>query len=272
VLDPTGQVTAVVSILHDLTEIRELERRRVEQQLFESEKLAAVGRLAASIAHEVNNPLEAIKNALYLMQTNSEGDKNSRFLEIARKETERVSHIIRQMLGFARRPGEVDWVDVNQLLEETMVLLEKKMRQLRIRIVRRFDEELPKIRARADQLRQVFLNLIINAQQAIQGDGEMVISTFRYEQSLQPSIVVQISDSGVGIAEDDLNRIFDPFFSTGKKGTGLGLWVTQDIVRQHGGRIEVSSEIGRGTVFSIVLQVESPILEDLENESKQSPK
>lgn len=273
VLDMTGQVTAVVSILHDLTEIRELERRRVEQQLFESEKLAAVGRLAASIAHEVNNPLEAIKNALYLMQANaSEDDKNARFLEIARKETERVSHIIRQMLGFARRPGEVDWVDVNQLLEETLVLVEKKMRQLRIRITRSFDESLPRIRARADQLRQVFLNLIINAQQAIEGDGEIVISTSRYEQALQPSILIQLSDSGVGIAEDDINRIFDPFFSTGKKGTGLGLWVTQDIVRQHGGRIEVSSEVGRGTVFSIVLQVDSPILEDLKSESKVTPK
>jgi PAS domain S-box-containing protein len=268
VLDATGQVTAVVSILHDLTEIRELERRRVEQQLFESEKLAAVGRLAASIAHEVNNPLEAIKNALYLMQTGAEGYKNTRFLEIARKETERVSHIIRQMLGFARRPGEVDWVDVNQLLEETLVLLEKKMRQLRIRITKSFDDSLPRIKARADQLRQVFLNLIINAQQAIEGDGEILISTSRYEQALQPSIVIQLTDTGVGIAEDDLARIFDPFFSTGKKGTGLGLWVTQDIVRQHGGRIEVSSEIGRGTVFSIVLQVESPILEDQTSESK----
>lgn len=267
VLDATGQVTAVVSILHDLTEIRELERRRVEQQLFESEKLAAVGRLAASIAHEVNNPLEAIKNALYLMQTGAEGDKNSRFLEIARKETERVSHIIRQMLGFARRPGEVDWVDVNQLLEETLVLLEKKMRQLRIKITKSFDDSLPRVKARADQLRQVFLNLIINAQQAIEGDGAILISTSRYEQALQPSILIQLTDSGVGIAEDDLTRIFDPFFSTGKKGTGLGLWVTQDIVRQHGGRIEVSSEIGRGTVFSIVLQVESPIFEDQKSES-----
>ena len=264
VLDPAGQVTAVVSVLHDLTEIRELERRRVEQQLFESEKLAAVGRLAASIAHEVNNPLEAIKNALYLMQSDSGLEKNARFLEIARKETERVSHIIRQMLGFARQPGEVDWVDVNQLLEETLVLLEKKLKQSKIRLVREFDEHLPKIRARADQLRQVFLNLIINAQQAIHNEGEIRITTVPYEQALQPSILIQMSDTGVGISEDDQARIFEPFFSTGKKGTGLGLWVTQDIVRQHGGRIEVVSEVGKGTVFNLILQVESPVLDDEE--------
>jgi len=264
VLDATGQVTAVVSILHDLTEIRELERRRVEQQLFESEKLAAIGRLAASIAHEVNNPLEAIKNALYLMQTGAEGDKNARFLEIARKETERVSHIIRQMLGFARRSGEVDWVDVNQLLEETLVLLDKKLRQQKIRVVRMLDAELPKIRARADQLRQVFLNLLINAQQAIGTEGEIQVSTSRFEQALQPSVLIQIGDSGVGIAEDDLSRIFEPFFSTGKKGTGLGLWVTHDIVRQHGGRIDVSSKQNRGTIFSIILQVDSPLLDQEE--------
>ena len=268
VLDPTGQVTAVVSILHDLTEIRELERRRVEQQLFESEKLAAVGRLAASIAHEVNNPLEAIKNALYLMQSDSVESKNVRFLEIARKETERVSHIIRQMLGFARQPGEVDWVDVNQVLEETLVLVEKKLKQSKVRVVRKFDEALPKIRARSDQLRQVFLNLIINAQQAIHGEGEIGISTSIYEPSLQPSIVIQMSDSGVGINEDDQARIFEPFFSTGKKGTGLGLWVTQDIVRQHGGRIEVSSKVGKGTAFSIILQVESPVLENQEKNKR----
>ncbi|MDQ3818105.1 MAG: ATP-binding protein [Acidobacteriota bacterium] len=264
VLDAKGQVTAVVSILHDLSEIRELERRRVEQQLFESEKLAAVGRLAASIAHEVNNPLEAIKNSLYLMQTGKDAEKNARFLEIARKETERVSHIIRQMLGFARRSGEVASVDINQLLEETLVLLDKKLRQAGIRVLSEFDPYLPKVRARADQLRQVFLNLLLNAQQAIEGAGEIRVTTSQFTQSLQPSIMVQISDTGVGINPDDLTRIFEPFYSTRKKGTGLGLWVTQDIVRQHGGRIEVSSDKGHGTTFSIILMLDSPLLEEEE--------
>ena len=106
------------------------------------------------------------------------------------------------------------------------------------------------------------MNLIINAQQAIISEGEIRIATSVYEQALQPSIVVQMSDSGVGISADDQARIFEPFFSTGKKGTGLGLWVTQDIVRQHGGRIEVQSEVGKGTVFSIILQVDSPVLEE----------
>jgi PAS domain S-box-containing protein len=262
VVDAKGQVTAVVSILHDLSEIRELERRRVEQQLFESEKLAAVGRLAASIAHEVNNPLEAIKNSLYLMETNKDSEKNARFLEIARKETERVSHIIRQMLGFARRSGEVGWVDVNQLLEETLVLLDKKLKQSGVRVVSELAPHLPPVRARADQLRQVFLNLLLNGQQAIEGGGHIRVTTARYGQSIQPSVVIQISDSGVGISPDDLTRIFEPFFSTRKKGTGLGLWVTQDIVRQHGGRLEVTSDKGKGTTFTIMLLVDSPILEE----------
>lgn len=262
VTDGKGEVTAVVSILHDLSEIRELERRRVEQQLFESEKLAAIGRLAASIAHEVNNPLEAIKNSLYLLQTSKDEASNSRFLDVARKETERVSHIIRQMLGFARRSGEAEWVYVNQLLEETLVLVEKKLKQSGVLVVRELDEKLPRVRARADQLRQVFLNLVLNAQQAIKGRGEITIRTSANIQSLQPSISVEISDTGHGISEEELQRIFEPFFSTRKKGTGLGLWVTQDIVRQHGGRIEVTSVKGKGTTFNVILLINSPILDD----------
>src|SRR5919205_229171 len=262
VADAKGQVTAVVSVLHDLSEIRELERRRVEQQLFESEKLAAVGRLAASIAHEVNNPLEAIKNSLYLLTTSRDMEKNSKFLEVARKETERVSHIIGQMLGFARRSGEVEWVEPNQLIEETLILVEKKMKQARVEVARKFDAGLPKIRARADQLRQVFLNLLLNAQQAMEKGGRITVRTSVYEQALQPTVSVQISDTGRGISESDLARIFEPFFSTRAKGTGLGLWVTQDIVRHHGGRIEATSEEGKGTTFNVILPVDSPTLSE----------
>ncbi|HYN83828.1 MAG TPA: ATP-binding protein [Pyrinomonadaceae bacterium] len=269
VTDAKGQVTAVVSILHDLSEIRELERRRVEQQLFESEKLAAVGRLAASIAHEVNNPLEAIKNSLYLLTTSRNEESNARFLDVARRETERVSHIIRQMLGFARRSGEVEWVAVNDILEETLVLVEKKMKQTGVRVVRALEPGLPRVRARADQLRQVFLNLILNAQQAIEGGGEVTIRTTVHGQAIQPTVSIQISDTGRGISEGDLARIFEPFFSTRTKGTGLGLWVTQDIVRHHGGRIEVSSAEGRGTTFNIILPVDSPTLAEGDVESKK---
>jgi PAS domain S-box-containing protein len=268
VLDATGQVTAVVSVMHDLSEIRELERRRVEQQLFESEKLAAVGRLAASIAHEVNNPLEAIKNSLYLLSTGKNLEQNSRFLDVARKETERVSHIIRQMLGFARRSGEVEPVDLNQILEETLILVEKKMRQARVEVVREFDARIPKVRARADQLRQVFLNLMLNAQQAMEKGGRITIATSVYEQALQPTVSVRISDTGRGIPETEIPRIFEPFFSTRTKGTGLGLWVTQDIVRHHGGRIEVTSAEGAGTTFDVILPVDSPTLTEADAGSK----
>lgn len=254
-----GQVTAVVSILHDLSEIRELERRRVEQKLFESEKLAAVGTLAASIAHEVNNPLEAIKNSLFLLQSAKDEATNAKFMSIALKETERVSHIIRQMLGFARRSGGVEWVDVNHLLDDTIALVEKKLQHSGIRVVARMDTALPAIHAYPDQLRQVFLNLILNAQQAIERGGTIEIKTSRLDELSQPSISIEISDTGCGISTEDLARVFEPFFSMRKDGTGLGLWVTQNIVRQHGGRIEVKS-YEKGTTFQIILPVNSPAL------------
>jgi PAS domain S-box-containing protein len=257
--DAKGQVTAVVSILHDLSEIRELERRRVEQKLFESEKLAAVGTLAASIAHEVNNPLEAIKNSLFLLQSARDEATNAKFLSIALKETERVSHIIRQMLGFARRSGGVEWVNVNQLLDETLALVEKKLQHSGIRTASRMNASLPVIHAYPDQLRQVFLNLILNAQQAIDRGGTIMVKTSQHEDLAQPSVSIEISDTGCGISAEDLARIFEPFFSMRKDGTGLGLWVTQNIVRQHGGRIEVKSS-EKGTTFQIILPVDSPAL------------
>jgi signal transduction histidine kinase len=169
------------------------------------------------------------------------------------------------MLGFARRSGGAEWVNVNQLLEETLVLVDKKMRQAGIKVICQFDPSLPSVHARPDQLKQVFLNLILNAQQAIEREGRITISTSRYVSPLQPSVSIEISDTGIGINQDDLERIFEPFFSTRKKGgTGLGLWVTQDLVRHHGGRIEVTSEGGKGTTFQIILPIDSPALDEEE--------
>jgi two-component system NtrC family sensor kinase len=256
VVDFTGQVTAVVSVLHDLSEVRELERRRLEQRLSESDKLAAVGTLAASIAHEVNNPLESIKNSLFLMRDSDEPMARSRFLTIALKETERVSHIIRQMLGFARRGGGVEWVAINQLLDETLTLIENKLQHSGIKVIREFDDELPRVHAYADQLRQVFLNLLLNAEQSIDRPGNIRVKTSRVEAA-QPSVCVEIRDSGRGIEGGDLERIFEPFFTTRKDGTGLGLWVAQNIVRQHGGRIDVASGPRKGTAFQIELPIDS---------------
>jgi PAS domain S-box-containing protein len=260
VRDDLGELTAVVCVMHDLTRIRELEQRRVEQQLFESEKLAAVGRLAATLAHEINNPLEAIKNSLYLIESRGADEKNARFLEIARKETERVSGIIRQVLGFYRPTIVKAPAHVNQLLNEALELLERQLRQHRVTVRTDLARDLPEVTAPADLLKQVVLNLLINAQEAMPKGGEIAIST-RLSRETDTEflagryVLIQVSDNGEGIDEDTLPNIFDPFFSTKEsKGTGLGLWVSQSIAQNHGGQIKVQSRPGEGTTFTVALQ------------------
>ena len=264
VQDVLGQVTTVVSVLHDLTEGRELERRTVQQELAESQKLAAVGRLAAALAHEINNPLEAIKNSLYLLVSRTpEDDPNRRFLEIANKETERVSGIIRQMLGFYRPTAVRAPVEVNAVLDEALTLLEKQLRQLQISVRRDLDRRLPPILASADQLKQVFLNLLLNAQEAMPDGGILRIATRVPRETdaefLLPGrcVLIQFQDAGSGISEENLHHIFEPFFSTKPKqrGTGMGLWVSLGIIQQHGGQMKVRSRLGRGTTFTIALPV-----------------
>jgi signal transduction histidine kinase len=259
--DDRGNPTAIVSVLHDLTRIRELEERRVQQHLFDFEKQAAVGRLAATVAHEINNPLEAIKNALYLAVSSlPPNDPNRQYLEIASKETVRVSGIIRQMLGFYRSTAERVPTDVNRILEDALALLLRQLRQHQI--VVRFDPEgeLPPVLASPDQIKQVFLNLILNAQEAMPRGGTLSIATRLSSEGEREFlagrfIVVQIRDTGVGIADEDMPRIFEPFYSTKTetKGTGLGLWVSLGIVQNHGGQIKVRSRAGRGTTFTVAL-------------------
>jgi signal transduction histidine kinase len=264
VRDEVGAVVATVSVMQDISRLRELERRRLEQILFDSEKLAATGRLAASIAHEINNPLEAIKNALYLLSNKiAADDPNAKFLQIATKETDRVSRILRQMLGFYR-PPKMEPTDINRLIEDAEALIEKHLRQHRVKVENELDPGLPLVIASADQIKQVLLNLMMNGQQAMPEGGTLFVST-RVAHGADPeflmsdSVQIQIRDTGTGIAEELVPHIFEPFFSTkDEKGTGLGLWVSQGIVQAHGGSIKLRSREGRGTTFSVALPIGGP--------------
>ena len=259
--DALGGEQGTVSVLHDMTRARELDQHRVRQQIFESEKMAATGRLAASIAHEINNPLEAIKNALYLLvQRSDPDDPDYQFLALAQRETERVSRIIRQMLGVARPSVNFAPTNVNQVLSEALQLLGPQLRQSHVTPTVHLDEHLPLVQASADQLKQVFLNLLLNAKEAMaQGGGLLVQTRIAHEGDAEflagRHVIVRIRDDGAGIPSDILPHVFEPFFSTKseRQGTGLGLWVCQDIIQHHQGQMLVRSMVGKGTTFLVAL-------------------
>src|SRR5579859_400096 len=262
-----GQVGAALLGLEAVQAARldELEEGRIRQHLFESEKLAATGRLTASIAHEINNPLEAIKNALYLLVARSAPDAPQReLLELAQRETERVSRIIRQMLGVARPSVSMALTDVNRVVQETLALVEPQLRRRQIIPNLELDTMLPPIMASADQLKQVFLNLFLNARDAMPRGGGLLIQT-RIAQMhdnmllADKYLVVRVRDDGEGIPEDIRARMFEPFFSTkgARRGTGLGLWVCQEIIRSHGGQIHINSKVGKGATFLVGLPLPS---------------
>jgi len=263
--DDAGIPVATVSVMQDVGRLRELERRRLEQALFESEKLAATGRLAASIAHEINNPLEAIQNSLFLLVNKvPPDDPNFRFLDIARKETERMGRILRQMLGFYRPATAMAPTDVNALIEEADTLVAKRLRDRKVKLVKELDPDLPQVVASTDQLKQVILNLLLNASESMAEGGSITVATQVYRDAgarflRADAIQIQIRDTGSGIAEEHMPHIFEPFFSTkGEKGTGLGLWVSNGIIQSHGGSLQVRSRLGVGTTFSITLPIGGP--------------
>ncbi len=266
VRDERGQAVGVVSVFHDLTRLRELERRRIEQKLFESEKLAAAGRLAASIAHEMNNPLQSIKNSLFILKPRiPETDPAARFVEIAHKECDRVSNIIKQFLGFYRPTATMLPVQPAAILEDELRLVENQLQKRRISVVRALGAT-PSVLANEDQLKQVFLNLILNAIEAMPAGGTLTISTRHDEQAtaisaIAPSVRVTIGDTGSGIAPEHMAQVFEPFFTTKtEKGTGLGLWVSYGIVKGHKGDIKIETQVGLGTRFHVIL----PVAEEVE--------
>jgi len=236
------------------------ERVRAEQALRESErmrsvteKLAAVGRLAAGVAHEINNPLTGVLTFAHLLRNKKDMDEQDREdLDLIVRETTRAAHIVRALLDFAReRPPEKKLLDVNAVLRQTLQLLGNRDAFQHVTTVEDFEDNLAPVFGDEHQLEQVFLNLCLNACEAMPNGGTLALST-RTEGEM---VCVEVTDTGCGIKKEHLDQIFEPFFTTKPvgKGTGLGLSVSYGIIQEHGGRIEVSSDVGRGTTFGVYL-------------------
>jgi two-component system NtrC family sensor kinase len=231
-----------------------------QAQLLQSAKLAAVGELAASVAHEINNPLYAARNSLYLVEQDLPPDSPQRpFLEIAQTELGRIAGIITRMRDFYRPSrAELEPVDLNAILAGTIELIQTHLRHGQVAIVADMAPNLPPVTAHADQMRQVFLNMMLNACDAMTNGGTLRIATRWQAQADGGDVVVEIGDTGVGITAEHRAHLFEPFYTTKANGTGLGLAISGHIVTQHGGHIAVDSAPGVGTTFTITLPASEP--------------
>jgi two-component system NtrC family sensor kinase len=258
IYDETGREIASVGIFVDLEEQLKMERKlhNTQEQLLQSEKLAAMGRLTSQIAHELNNPLYGIMNTLELMKTEIPvGNKRRKLLEMSLSETVRVTDMLRKMLSFSKPDQEERApVDINTILDEILLLYEKQLWEHSIKMVHSFADNLGLVHASKNQLRQVFLNLISNARDAMPEGGRLTVAT----EGDNYFVHITIADNGVGIKEEYLDLIFETFFTTktdSVKGVGLGLSVCYGFIKDHGGDIKVDSQIGEGTTFTISLPV-----------------
>lgn len=231
-------------------EQRTRELRRTQAQVIRAEKMAAVGRLAGSVAHEVNNPLQAIALHLQLIADEELSPAPLEQIAILRQEFDRIAEIVQRLLDFQRpKRGNKTLQEIPALLDEVLALAGKQLQERDIRVTLELAEEIPPVSAVGDQIKQVFLNLILNAIEAMPDGGEITIRG----RGSAGQVIVSFEDSGVGIAPEVMEQLFEPFFSTKHSGSGLGLAVSQEIVSAHGGILEAGRRPGQGAVFTVQL-------------------
>ncbi|MEW6333567.1 MAG: PAS domain S-box protein [Thermodesulfobacteriota bacterium] len=273
IYDSTGREIASVGIFTDLRPRLDMERKFQEThlQLISSEKLASLGKLAAGIAHEINNPLGGILIYSSLMLEDlPENDAKRQDLARIVQEAGRCKEIVKSLLEFARQSEpKMEPVDINRAITEGLFFLENQALFHNIRIIKKLSPSIPFALGNAGQLKQVFMNIIVNAAEAMHGAGTLTICS-SYDPAPK-SITITFTDTGEGIPEENLSRIFDPFFTTKEigKGTGLGLSTSYGIIEAHGSKIEVKSKVGEGTTFTISLPPypeKQPIIESSSGE------
>jgi two-component system NtrC family sensor kinase len=224
-----------------------------QAQLIQAEKLAAMGRLTASIAHELNNPLQAIQNCLHLIIHRALGeDKQRKYLIMAQEEVDRLISTVQRMLDFYRpAPKQHRETDVHQVIEDVLALTDKRLQRGRVRVRTHYDLAMPTLNAIKNQLKQVFLNLVVNAIEAMPRGGELTISSALSDDGKWA--LVAFRDQGIGLSQQAIAHLFEPFYTTKSQGTGLGLSVSYGIIEQHGGFIQVESAEGQGSCFTVKL-------------------
>jgi len=268
--DSRRELTEWAHKLEEKVEERTRKLRAAEAGAAEREKLASVGLLAAGIAHELNNPLTGILTFSHMIRKKlPDGSQDAEDLDLVIQETKRCATIIRRLLDFARqRPPEKKFADLNRLIEDTVRLVERPANLHAIEISLQLAPDLPKVWLDEDLVKQVLMNVLVNAQHAISGEGSITVRSRRVPEARSaepgaapvPMVEISIADTGSGIPPENLKRIFDPFFTSKGvgKGTGLGLSVSHGIVKAHGGTIEVDSEVGRGSTFRVYLPMQPP--------------
>jgi PAS domain S-box-containing protein len=249
--DPAASGERAVLIFHDVTD-----RVALERQVQQTEKMVAVGLLAAGVAHEVNTPLTGISSYTQLLRSQMDPkDARIEWLDKIEKQTFRGAKIVSNLLNFARAGGSDDAsLDVSKVVADVLSLVEHQLDRARVRVVKELSSELPTVIGSENKIQQVLFNLILNARDAMPSGGWLTLKTFAEGRD----VVVEVSDTGEGIPEADLGRIFDPFFTTKDvgQGTGLGLAVSYGIVQEHGGSIRASSSKGQGSRFEVRLPIE----------------
>jgi PAS domain S-box-containing protein len=264
--DSSGKIIGASKVLRNITQ-----RKQMEQSLLQTEKIAATGKMAATIAHEINNPLESLLNLIYLARTNiSNRDEASAYLKTAESELVRVSHIAKQTLGYYREHSAALNVALSGLVRDALSIYQPKLTASGIQIRTKFDSS-SQIVLRRGEMMQVISNLITNAMYAMPSGGTLTASVQEATESDRHGLLLSVEDTGEGIPAENVERIFEPFFTTRKAiGTGIGLWVAKQFVEGHKGRISVQSSVdsaSHGTRISIFLPFDNPYADSIADPS-----